>query len=201
VNGRLRAQHLEAVVKLDRVLIDPVLEAHPFWTSAQVAHHLAVKAAIQPFAQKTHDLLAAQIEHPLEDQAREQPVQDLLIVKEHVTGKLGLRSRPIIRESMQGLRDLLVQGMIAAPEFLTQSHPVGAQLRVGQALSRGKVFHPGKTVVGLAVAQSLLTLTLSRRTIFCASSSLDRALLVKYVMKPFYSRNRVLPVQSFTTDN
>ena len=84
-----------------------MLEGHPFWTSAQVAHHLAVKAAIQPFAQKTHDLLAAQIEHPLEDQAREQPLQDPLIVKEHLPGKLGLRSRPIIRESMHSTLALL----------------------------------------------------------------------------------------------
>src|SRR5439155_19897562 len=72
VDGRLWPQHIQAVVKLDRVLIDPVLEAHPFWTSSQVGHHFAAKLSIQLLAQKTHDLLAAQIEHPVEDQAREE---------------------------------------------------------------------------------------------------------------------------------
>src|SRR6478735_9152019 len=37
MDGRLRSQHIEAVVKFDRIAIDPVLEAHSFVASSPVS--------------------------------------------------------------------------------------------------------------------------------------------------------------------
>ena len=90
VNGRLRSQHVKTVVKLDRVLVDPVLEAHPFGAAPQIGRHFAAKPTLQLLAQKTHDLLAAQIEHSVQDQARKQSLQGTLVTEKHITGKLGL---------------------------------------------------------------------------------------------------------------
>src|SRR5438445_13399316 len=67
VNRGFGAQDVEAVVELYRVVIDPVLQAHPFSTAAPIADHLSAKAAIKLLTQKAHDLLRAQIEHAVQD--------------------------------------------------------------------------------------------------------------------------------------
>ncbi len=102
MDGRLGSQHIEAVVKFDRVLIDPVLEAHPFTASSPVSHHLAAELPVELLAQKTHDLLAAQIEHPMQHQAWNQPVQNSLIMEQYVAGEFSLGGGPIVGESVQG---------------------------------------------------------------------------------------------------
>src|SRR6266511_1743669 len=109
MNRGLRSQHIEAVVKFDRIQIDPVLEAHPFAASSPVAHHLAAKLPVQLLAQKTHDLLTAQIEHPMQHQAWHQPLQNALVVEQHVAGEFGLGSGPVVGESVQRASDFVVQ--------------------------------------------------------------------------------------------
>ena len=156
MDGRLRSQHIEAVVKFDRIAIDPVLEAHPFGASAPVGHHLAAKLPVQLLAEKTHNLLAAQIEHPMQHQAWDQPVQNPLIMEQHVAGEFSLGGGPVVGESVQGASDFVVQRVIALSQLLAQTYPVGAQLSIGQVLGLVEIFHPGKPVIGLAVAQPFL---------------------------------------------
>ena len=110
----LRPQHVQIVVKLDRVVVDPVLEAHPFGTASQIRHHLAAKPPIELLAQKTHYLLTAQVEDPVQNEAREQPIQAGLVVKNHVAGKLGLGSMPFSSRKARSKADLLVQRVVWA---------------------------------------------------------------------------------------
>ena len=94
-----------------------MLETHPFGTASQIRHHLAAKPPIELLAQKTHYLLTAQVEDPVQNEAREQPIQAGLVVKNHVAGKLGLGRRPVVGKPVQRLTDLLVQRVVrdAAP--------------------------------------------------------------------------------------
>src|SRR6476661_4196088 len=96
VDGSLWAQYVEAIVKLEGVLVDPVFEPQPFGSTAQVAHHLASKFSIQAFAQKTHDLLTTQVEHGVQHESWNQPFQGGLMIEKNVAGKLGLRGSPVV---------------------------------------------------------------------------------------------------------
>src|SRR5439155_24148693 len=99
VDGRLWPQNVEAVVKLDRVMVDPVLETNSFGTAPQIRHDFSPKFALELLAQKTHDLLTAQIEHAVPDQMREEPIEGGLVSEEDITGKLRLGSRPVVAEA------------------------------------------------------------------------------------------------------
>jgi hypothetical protein len=46
--------------------------------------------------------------------------------------------------------------MIPLSQLLAQTYPVSAQLSIGQVLGLVEIFHPGKSVIGLAVAQPFL---------------------------------------------
>ena len=92
----------------------------------------------------------------MQHQAWDQPLQNPLVMEQHVTGELGLGSCPVVGESVQGSADFLVQRMIGLSQLLAQTDPVGAKLGVGQVLGLLKIFQPGKPVIGLAVAQPLL---------------------------------------------
>src|ERR1043165_8474460 len=61
VNRGFGAKDVEAVVELYRVIVDPVLQAHPFSTAAPIADHLSAKGAIKLLTQKAHHLLTSQI--------------------------------------------------------------------------------------------------------------------------------------------
>ena len=92
----------------------------------------------------------------MQHQAWDQPVQNPLIMEQHVAGEFSLGGCPVVGESVQGPSDFLVQRVIGLAQLLAQTYPVGAQLSIGQVLGLVEIFHPGKAVIGLAVAQPFL---------------------------------------------
>src|SRR5215470_7946941 len=122
----------------------------------QSVNYLSAKPSVELLAQKTHHLLAAQVEYPMQHQAWNQPVQNPLIMEQHVAGEFSLGGCPVVAESVEGASDFLMQRVIGLAQLLAQTNPVRAQLSIGQILGLVKIFQVGKAVIDLAVTQPLL---------------------------------------------
>ena len=92
----------------------------------------------------------------MQHQAWNQPVQNPLIMEQHVAGEFSLGGCPVVAESVEGASDFLMQRVIGLAQLLAQTNPVRAQLSIGQILGLVKIFQVGKAVIDLAVTQPLL---------------------------------------------
>ena len=98
----------------------------------------------------------------MQHQAWDQPVQNPLIMEQHVAGEFSLGGCPVVGESTQGPSDFLVQRMIPLSQLLAQTYPVSAQLSIGQFLGLAELLPPGKAVIGLSVAQPFLSISMGQ---------------------------------------
>ena len=152
VDGGLRAQHAALIISFDRVLVEPVLDAHPVRTAPPVGLNFIVSTCASGSAHETEHLLAPIGHHRVMHQRRVDAFQGDTIFEHHIGSVLAFGGGPVV-VALNRPGDLGVQGMAQLDQRSHQLGPVSAVLFVQQCLGAPQVTHPAKAVIFPSIFQ------------------------------------------------
>src|SRR6266446_343246 len=147
IDDDFNAQHLgELVVHLDHVAEVAVLDAETHVDFLEIGKHFAAAGGGTLAAEIAQDILAAQVQAGLLEQARIQAGQGVGALKEDVQSKLGLVRDPAVRQALEQVAE---QRIAALGQNVEEAGPFFAQQLVGQLLGQSVVADGQEGVVAL----------------------------------------------------
>src|SRR5579863_2686758 len=137
------------VVHLDRVPIQPMLDADSLGPGFQRGDHVAgpVPPDIRVPSQESQNVLATKCRDGMPHQGRIDAVQRLSGPEHHIRGPFGFLCRPVNVQRL--LEHHVMNGVEQPAQFVQQGTPVSSQLLVRQGLSGGNVLDRDEAVIPL----------------------------------------------------
>src|SRR3990172_6753617 len=154
VDRHLVAQHTALVIKLQRILVEPVLDPHSLTSPPPIRHHRVIDADSPRPPHVTHHLLGSHMHHCVMNQWGVDPLQRPAIAKHHIAGIFALGCRPVILPLYRSA-NFLVQRMTPPNQLLQHLRPIRSVLLLHQLLRPPNIGYPRKTVVLLPVGHPL----------------------------------------------
>src|SRR3990172_6130841 len=127
VDRHLVAQHTPFVIKLQRILVEPVLDTHSFTSPPPIRHHRVVDAHSPRPPHVAHYLLGSHMHHCVMNQGRIYPLQRPSIAQHHIASIFALACRPVIPQ-LDRSANFLVQRMTTPNQLCQHLRPIRSVL-------------------------------------------------------------------------
>src|SRR5262249_29745168 len=154
VDGGLDSQYAALfVVHFDRVLFDPVFDAHSFGSTLNVTADLPVEAAVRVPAQKTQHVLATETLHGMGNQPRIDRLQAGGIAEQDISCVFSLTNSPVVAVQVQA-RLWIDPGIDPPGQGIQEPWRRPSGQAVEQDLGAGQVVDTDEAIVPLLITDS-----------------------------------------------